>query len=190
MKKISLVFTLLLTVMLVFPAAAQDVASLDERVKRLTGYVQDLQEENQNQKRQIEALVKEVSALREQVATQPTKPTASHDDLSDLAKKVQEIERKREADRVFLEKEFDRLAKLVSSKPAPIRPPTDTAASLPKDALEHTVASGDTLLAIALAYSRETGKKITTDLIVKANPGLKPERLGVGQKILIPIPDK
>lgn len=178
-----------------FTGQAQDLAALDERVKRLSGYVQDLQEENANQKRQIEALVKEVTALREHQQAQPTTATASQEDLRDLAKKVQEIEEKRKSDRAFLEKEFDRLAKL-ASKPVVSKPPTSdrssdtSAANLPKDALEHTIASGDTLSTIAAAYSKETGKKITVDLILKANPGLKPERMPSGKKILIPVPEK
>ncbi len=174
------------------PAGAQDVAALDERVKRLTGYIQDLQEENQNQKRQIETLVREISALREQMQNQSTTRSASNDDLRDLARKVQQIEKDRQADREFLEKEFDRLAKLArnSATSTPIRASTEPAANLPKDALEHTISPGDTLLAIALAYSKETGRKITTDLILKANPGLKPERLIPGNKILIPMPEK
>src|SRR5690606_33131829 len=112
------------------------VAALDERVKRLTGYIQDLQEENQNQKRQIETLVREISALREQMQNQSTTRSASNDDLRDLARKVQQIEKDRQADREFLEKEFDRLAKLArnSATSTPIRVSTEPAANLPKDA--------------------------------------------------------
>lgn len=173
---------------------AQDAAVLQEKVGRMSGYIQDLEEKNTAQQKQIDALVKEVTALREHQQSQPTTATASQDDLRELAKKVQEIEEKRKADRAFLEKEFDKLAKL-ANKPV-VRPPandrsSDTPApNLPKDALEHTVASGDTLSTIAAAYSKETGKKITVDLILKANPGLKPERMASGKKILIPVPEK
>src|SRR6478735_1300866 len=128
---------------------AQDTAALEERVKRLAGYVQDLQEENQNQKRQIEALVKEVTALREHNQNQPTTSTESQDDLRELAKKVQEIEEKRKADRAFLEKEFEKLTKLATPKPpkasVPDRSPDTVTPKLTKEALEHTIASGDTL---------------------------------------------
>ena len=189
MKKISLVL-MILTMALVFPVRAEDVAALEERVKRLTGYIQDLQENNAFQKKQIEALVKEVSSLREQQQSQPTTTAASNDDLRELARKVQEIERKRETDRDYLEKEFERLAKLIKNTPAasaPVKVP-NSSSDLPPNALEHTIASGDTLLAIALAYSKETGRKITTDLIMKANPGLDPRKLQPGQKILVPLP--
>ncbi len=190
MKRFSLILAVLL-VAAVFPLQAQDVAALEERVKRLTGYIQDLQEENANQKRQIDTLVRELSALREQVQNRPVTASASPEDLRELARKVQDIEKNREADRAFLEQEFKRLKQIASasagsSRPAP--PTTDPAPGLPKEAREHTIAAGDTLLAIALAYSKDTGSKITTDLILKANPGLDPRRMQVGQKILIPVP--
>ncbi len=194
MKRFPLVLCLLL-VLLGLPVGAQDLATLDERVKRLNGYVQDLQEENANQKKQIEALGRELATVREQQQNQPAAATASHDDLRDLAKKVQEIEDKRKADRVFLEREFERLAKLASAKPnIPKNTQSPRAADgptdLPKEALEHVIASGDTLSTIAVAYSKERGVKVTTELILRANPGLKAEKLIVGKKILIPIPDR
>jgi septal ring factor EnvC (AmiA/AmiB activator)/phage tail protein X len=180
-------------VMAVYSVSAQDVALLEERVKQLIGKVENLEEANAGLKRQVDSLVKELSTLREQQQSHPATPPASNEDLRELARKVQEIEEKRKADRAFLEKEFDRLARL-ASKPSTVTPPsvrnTERTTDLPKDALEHTVASGDTLLAIALAYSKETGRKITTDMILKANPGLVPERMTTGKKILIPVPEK
>jgi hypothetical protein len=187
-------FLILMVAGMNFTGRAQDVAVLQERVARLSGYVEALEDKNTAQQKQIDALVKEVIALREHQQAQPTTATASQEDLRDLAKKVQEIEEKRKADRAFLEKEFDRLATLATKSQA-TRPPTSRtpdapAGNLPKEALEHTVASGDTLSTIAAAYSKETGRKITVDLILKANPGLKPERMPTGKKILIPVPEK
>jgi len=164
------------------------VALLQERVKQLTGKVENLEESNLGLKRQIEALVREVTSLREQQRSQPTTPAASNDDLRELAKQVQEIERKRAADREFLEKEFDRLANLASKRPVPVNVTAPTGSGLPKEAVEHTIGPGDTFSAIAAAYSRETGAKVTVELIQKANPDADPRSLKVGQKILVPIP--
>lgn len=187
MKRISLILTVLAATMLL-PAHAQDVAALNERVQRLTGYIQDLQEKNVSQQKQIDALVKELASLRDHQSSQPTTASASAEDLRALAKQVQEIEDKRKSDRAFLEKEFDRLAKVASTKSAPIvRTPGDSS-DLPKTAREHTIASGDTFSTIAAAYSKETGAKVTVDLIQKANPGVDPLKLKVGQTILVPIP--
>jgi nucleoid-associated protein YgaU len=191
MKRFLLIL-ILATAGLAFTGQAQDVAVLQEKVGRMSGYIQDLEEKNTAQQKQIDALVKEVTALREHQQAQPTTATASQEDLRDLAKKVQEIEEKRKSDRAWLEKEFDKIARAAAAKPPTPKPDrsSDTTGNLPKDALEHTIASGDTLSTIAAAYSKETGKKISIDLILRANSGLKAERLVVGKKILIPIPDK
>jgi LysM repeat protein len=52
---------------------------------------------------------------------------------------------------------------------------------------EYKVAEHDTLSIIAKAY-RDQGIKVTADQILKANPGLDPKNLKVGQKIFIPAP--
>ena len=52
---------------------------------------------------------------------------------------------------------------------------------------EHIIESGDTPSTIAMAY-REKGFKVTTEQIIKANPGLKATSLQLGQKIYIPVP--
>lgn len=199
MKRIFLILTVLV-VTLALPVRAQDAAALDERVKRLSGYVQDLQEANASQKKQIEELVKEVHSLREQVQNSP-KPTAaaSPDDVRELAKKIQEVDEKRKADNALIATEIKNLAKVAAggSGSGRTKPPRAESSSgdkpmadLPKDAIEHTVASGDVLSTIAAAYSKERGVKITTDMILRANPGLKAEKLIVGKTILIPLPAK
>lgn len=197
MKRISLILTVLVATM-VLPVRAQDVASLEERVKRLSGYVQDLQEANASQKKQIETLERDMAALREQMQNQPKTAAASPDDLRELAKKIQDVDEKRKADNELIAKEIKALAKIAAggsggratqSRANSVRN-DPLPADLPKEAIEHTVAEGEFLSTIAAAYSKEKGVKITTALILKANPTLKPERMKVGQKILIPIPEK
>jgi hypothetical protein len=99
-------------------------------------------------------------------------------------------------------KEIEKLGKTAtggaSSRPpkSPKGPPASGSAdgSSPKDlpdkAIEHTIAAGDTLSTIAAAYSKEKGVKVTTDQIRKANPGIKEDKLKVGQKVLVPLPEK
>jgi cell division protein FtsN len=60
-------------------------------------------------------------------------------------------------------------------------------------AFTHKVAAGENLSVIIQAYNaklKEEGatKRITLDMVLKANPGLKPERMQIGQEILIPDP--
>jgi vacuolar-type H+-ATPase subunit I/STV1 len=188
-------FFLFLTVMTLgatLNGSAQDVAALEERVKQLNGYVQDLLEDKTHQKKQIEALAKEIQALREQQQTQPKTSYASQEDLRALAKQVQDIEDKRKTDREVILKEIENLGKASAGKP---RPPKNnsgnsTPGDLPDKAIEHTIAAGDTLSTIAAAYSKEKGVKITTEQIRKANPGIKDDKLAPGKKILVPVPEK
>ena len=91
MTKVILILVVLLAGMLTH-TSAQDVAVLDERIKRLTGHVQDLQEDSAHLKRQMEALMKENQALREQLQAQPKTPGASLDEVRELARKIQEVD--------------------------------------------------------------------------------------------------
>jgi len=187
MKRFFLLLTVLATAATI-EVSAQDVAVLQERVKQLNGYVQDLLEDKVNQKRQIEALSREVQALREQQQNQPKGNYATQDDLRALAKQVQEIEDNRKSDRAVILKEIESLAK-APAKVTPVKPNAESSrTALPEKAAEHTIASGDTLSTIAAAYSKELNAKITTDLILKANRGLDPLKLKIGDKILVPIP--
>ncbi len=47
--------------------------------------------------------------------------------------------------------------------------------------------SGDTLAAILAAY-QQSGVKVSQSQVIKANAGLNPDRLKVGQKLFIPEP--
>jgi len=180
--------------MVVFDLPAQDTALLEERVKQLKAIVDDLNEDKLNQKKQIEALAKEVLSLREQQSNQPKGNYASQEDLRALAKQVQDIEDKRRKDREVILAEIENLGK-ASARAAKLdkadKPAAkNTSSDLPDKAIEHVIASGDTLSTIATAYNKEKGLKLTTDLILKANPGLDAKKLKVGQKIMIPLVEK
>lgn len=173
---------------------------MDERIKQLRGHVDDLLEDKANQKKQIEALAREIQALREHQQNQPTTTYATQEDLRALARQVQSIEDKRKTDREVILKEIEKLGKLIaggsgskpprSPKATPPAGAPDRPSDLPDKAVEHTIAAGDTLSTIAVAYSKELGVKVTTEQIRKANPGIKEDKLRVGQKILVPLPEK
>jgi hypothetical protein len=180
---------------------AQDVAAMDERIKQLRGHVDDLLEDKASQKKQIEALVREIQVLREHQQNQPTTSYASQDDLRELAKKLQELDAKRKADRELILKEIEKLGKASAggsatkvkppkNQPNPSSQDNSSPGNLPDKAIEHTIAAGDTLSTIAAAYSKEKGVKITTEQIRKANPGIKDDKLKVGQTVLVPLPEK
>ena len=104
---------------------AQDVAAMDERIKQLRGHVDDLLEDKANQKKQIEALAKEIQALRDHQQSQPTTAYASQEDLRKLAEKIQELDTKRKADRELILSEIAKLGKASTggSSCKPVKPP-------------------------------------------------------------------
>jgi LysM repeat protein len=115
--------------------------------------------------------------------------------LKKLANQVQEIDKKRQEDRELILKEIGKLGKVAGSssgrKPTPtVTTNSATGGSNPggkENGYEYKVSAGDTLLIIAKAY-RDQGIKVTSDQILKANPGLDPKNLKVGQKVFIPAP--
>ena len=135
----------------------------------------------------------------ESVREQSGKPNTSYarqEDLKSLAEAIKEVDRKRLDDAEKTHTELLRLRKVLE---APLPQPKKTSVTAPKDTavatnpttpekgFEYVIKSGDTLDAVALAY-REKNIKVTVAQILKANPGLKAERLRVGQKIFIPAP--
>jgi LysM repeat protein len=171
-------------VMASIPMRAQD-AALEERVNKLSGYVQDLLAMQDAQRKQIEALSAELQSLREK-AGQANPNAVTQDDLRRLAEKLQEVDKKREDDRDLILKEIENLGKAAAKAKRPVADkPTASGASGSEKGYEYEVQSGDTLSAIAAAY-KDQGIKVTVDQILKANPGLKPTNMKVGQKIFIP----
>ena len=181
-------------------APAQDTAA-QEQIDKLSGQIQDLQAAQLEQGKRIEALEKQIGDLQNQ-ASQPAANAANPDDLKKLAEQVQEIDKKRQEDNDRVLKELERLEKSLGGASSGHRPPPDTtpdttptpirshpatSTSGPQNGYDYTVQRGDTLLAIAKAY-RAQGIKVTTDQILKANPGLDAKNMKVGQKIFIPAP--
>lgn len=173
---------------------AQDAAT-EERLNKLNGYVQDLLEDKANQRKQIENLAREIQNLRDQIS-KPAGNYASQDDLRKLAEAIKEIDEKREADKQLILKEFASLGKLIGNAPGGREAGGKGGGSNSEAArggggrepgYEHVVAQGDTLITISQAY-RERGVKVSVDQILKANSGLVPEKMQVGQKIWIPAP--
>ena len=178
-------------------ARAQDDAT-QQQINELNGRIQNLQETLDVQKTRISALEKEISDLRDK-ASQPgtTADTANADDLKKLADQIQEIDKKRQADKELILKEIEKLGKVSGgSSTSHKAPPTISTTTTenptpgptgPQKGYDYTIQRGDTVLAIAKSY-REQGIKVTTDQILKANPGLDPKNLIVGKKIFIPAP--
>ena len=127
--------------------------------------------------------------------TSRTESGANPDDLQKLADQVQELAKKQQADNDLILKEIGKLGK-VGGSPSGRKPTPNVTTNAPtggsstggkENGYEYKVAAGDTLSIIAKAY-RDQGIKVTAEQILKANPGLNPNSLKVGQKIFIPAP--
>jgi LysM repeat protein len=191
MKRISILMAVL-TLCTTSGLRAQDAAT-EERLKKLNGYVEELLADKARQQKQIAELSREIESLREQVS-KPSGNYASQDDLRELARKVQEIDRKRMEDDEKIVKLIEEWGKTAPRSGGTAKPktPSDnpgTGGATADKGYEYEIQSGDNLSVIVQAY-REKGIKVSVDQILKANPGLVPEKMKVGQKIFIPAPPK
>ena len=175
-------------------ARAQDDAT-QQQINKLSGQVQDLLDAQALQAKRITALETEISELHDKSSQPGAADTANADDLKKLAEQVQELAKKQQADNDLILKEIGKLGK-VSGSPSGHRstPNVTTNAAAGgsttggrENGYEYKVAAGDNLKIIAKAY-RDQGIKVTSEQILKANPGLNPNTLKVGQKIFIPAP--
>jgi LysM repeat protein len=191
MKRI--LFSALFTVFVAGTVFGQDAAT-QQQLNELSGRIQESLATQELQTKKIAALEKEIADLREKVNT-PQADLATSADLKSLAEKVQEIDKKRQADRELIIKQIEKLGSVsggtTTHKPKPIdtvTPPDSTGPTTPMKGYEYTVKANDTLSAIAKAY-RDQGVKVTTTQILKANPGLDATKLYIGKKIFIPDPN-
>lgn len=187
------------------PAEVLQRQEEEERARRLTAKIADLEATAQSLQQQIDKLTESLGRLREEVARlSHSNPTAGLEArLKTLAAEIAEVDRKRLADyekiTAYLEREFARLAKAISAAPASRPPAASSPGASPGGKaspgsgdgkvklMEYTVQPGDTLSGLVVKLRRE-GIKITQKQIEEANPGVNWERLQVGRKILIPVP--
>lgn len=177
---------------------AQESAT-QQQIDQLNGRIQDLIEGQARQGKQLDALSREISEMREKVNAPAPNDFASREELKRLSVTVEKIESNRQADKELILKNIEALGKAggeVSLPPRPKKkkteepktdPKTDepTADGSPQNGYEYKVRAGDSLGLIVKAY-RDKGVKVTTTQILKANPGLDPDKLFAGRKIFIP----
>ncbi len=189
---------------------AQDAAT-EERLRQLSGKIENLIEGQEALRRRVEALANELASLREQ-QNRPAPAYASQENLTRLANAIEQVDRKRIEDNKQIHADLLKLMKAVeaatatspkkapgsgsasSSKKNGPPPPDNPPADNPDNAgsqrgFYYPVAQGDTLSAIIIAC-HEKHIMVTEGQILKANPRLKPDRLTPGMKIFIPLPQE
>ena len=186
------------------PMLRAQEAAIEERFNRLAGQIEDMRSNQEAVGRRLDAIAHEIESLRGKL-DKPSGNFASEEDLKALAESVKEIDRKRLEDYEKIRTELKNLGRsLANSAPAAPRKPAQASVSstsdntpsasassekttVPDKGFEYQVKKGDNLSLIVKAY-QDSNIKVTLDQILKANPGLKPEKLRVGQKIFIPAP--
>ena len=184
---------------------AQDTAAIlaadrqenEERFKTLNAKIEQLVEANEAYQKRITRLTDEVARLKEEV--ERSRNDTVKETVKRLEEAVQEVDKKRIADNEKIVAEFAKLGKTLSPAPAPAAPNTakPAGAGTPQPrpptgaekGYEYLVKSGDTGGTI-LQFYREQGVKITLRQLLEANPSVNWNKLKIGQKIFVPMPDK
>jgi hypothetical protein len=179
-------------------AAIADRDLAEERYRRLNTAVEGMLSAQVEQQRRLDALVEELRKVRTDVAGSGG-DYVTRGELKELVKTIQEIDRKREADRRLILEELETLGKSLAdlikgpgrraAEPAPA-PKTASAGGSYQEFVEHVVQPRETIWALVTAYNEEyraQGKRTSEKLVMEANPKLKPGAIQVGQKIIIPL---
>lgn len=163
----------------------------EERWRKLASQMEEMLASQEVLRKRVQSLEEENRRLTKKlnesgsVAVTPAQLDRVAKDLND---KIQQVDKNRQADQKTVTREvdeaFNRLKKLIEGQAVPA-PTTPTVATSGKY-VEYEIQSGQTISAIVKAY-RDQGYKVSQDSILKANPGLKPNRLQIGQVIRIPI---
>ena len=194
MKRIS--FLLVILALSIAPGLRGQGAATEERLNKLSGRVDDLSDRLEALRADLQRISKALDEVRAD-ASKPKGDYASQEDLKRVADAVKEVDRKRIEDADTIRKELRELGKSLRTTPTPgvRKPPANSGSdttdlsppSKPDKGFEYTIKQVDTLSVIVAAY-HEKNIKVSMDQILKANPGLKPEQMRIGQKIFIPAP--
>lgn len=181
--------------------AAAERQETEERYQRLASTIENLRATQDSQQKRLATLTEELNRLREE-NTRSQGKYATPEDLSRLAEKIRELDKKREADKELILAEFAKLGKTITAAPLPgardrtappnLKPTVSANRPETEKGYEYVVQKGDYLSTIVAAYNeqfKKEGKKaITTKQVEDANPGLNPSKMKIGQKIFVPLP--
>lgn len=180
--------------------------ALQQNMSALNARVEDLEASNVSLRAKVDDLKREIQQLREE-ARRLGDHSAVQEQMRRLADSVKEVDSKRRSDNDKVLGELAKLAKQIADTPvAPppqvrphggsthnATPATDndskpTPPSAPQKGIEYVIKSGDTLSGV-VDSCRQKGLKMTQKIMKEANPDINWDRLRVGQKIFIPIPN-
>ncbi len=169
-----------------------------EQFRRLRGEIDELkgahalqQQQTDKLKTQVKTLTDENQKLNRRLAGK----FATAEEMEAMRDALKELDANRLQDRAIVQKALADLGKLIQKvaqqKAATVEPAPRVVARDFKFNT-HKVETGEFLSNIIVAYNRAYKEEglgtVTQSQVLKANPGLNPNRLLVGQKIKIPLP--
>lgn len=199
----------------VVPGRAQGLQVDAEEFRRLQGELADLRDAHSAQQKRIADLNRRVDSLMEvikeanQKSSLKMEDAVTREELKKVIDRLAEVDEKRESDRKVVLEQLEKLGKglqqpSMAARDNGRRPPRESsngrgqkeepAEPITGKFYPHKVAENETFGEIIQAYNealKEKGlKPIKTADVRKANPGFDPNRIRVGQEILLPVPEK
>jgi len=172
------------------PTAFAEREEARERYKRMSAKIEDLENTIQTYNQQFQKMEAEIHRLRSELS-KPREGGVDASALAEVRRKIEIVDKAREADQENVMKEFARLRKelLGAVTKAPksnsgSTSPTPTPQTSEKG-LEYSIREGDTLGKLVVALNKQ-GVKVSQKQVEQANPGVKWDKLKIGQKIFIP----
>ncbi len=180
-------------------AARAQREEAEERYKLLNGKLDSVTETQELLLRNQDRLQQRINALAsemDEVKRTQVRAGANYatlDQLRDVIDKLQEIDRKRIADNQSVLGVLKELQKMPLVAPAPANSEKPSATAH-QDTWDYIVKTNDTLQKILIGYNKAPEMrglaKLSVEDVLRVNPGLNPDKLYAGKKILIPIPPK
>jgi LysM repeat protein len=189
---------------------SQGNAEIVEELKRLAGEVADLREANAAHTRRMTQMQKEIDNLREALRESHEKSVtkmgdfATREDLKKIMDNVRDVDQRRESDKKVILEEFEKLGRTLSqpndrstsrkSQKEKEKEPEREPGPIEGTFLPYKVKDGQRLSDIVKEYNgalkEQSRPSITIEQVKRANPKMNPNKILVGQEILLPVPDK
>lgn len=143
-------------------ALSLEIKKLGDRVDSLALQLEDLKSGDGNR---VENLARQTNAAVRQLGSMISE---NRNSIADINKALEELAKRPAA------------ARRAEAPAAAPQPQPENQAAAGAEGGVHIIQSGDTFAKIAMKY------KTTVDALIRANPDLRPSRLMIGQKVVIP----
>lgn len=143
-------------------ALSLEIKKLGDRVDSLALQLEDLKSGDGNR---VENLARQTNAAVRQLNSMISE---NRNSIADINKALEELAKRPAA------------ARRAEAPAAAPQPQPENQAAAGAEGGVHIIQSGDTFAKIAMKY------KTTVDALIRANPDLRPSRLMIGQKVVIP----